>query len=716
MFRICDLLRLNIKVLVVLDGKQRHAEKRPGKFGPEGPPPESPRMPVAFRELLCRLGVPSHQAPADAEAECASLEMLGIVDAVWSGDSDSFLFGSKTVISPHPSRPLSAPADESQLFARVYRMETLATELGWTRRGVLLYALLRGCDYARGLSISAELAARLARDFARLGDELFCATDRTLGAWRDSFDYALTLAVAEEARVTGQNVLHPVIPSEFPAYESFLRCRWPIVTTEDATLKGVAELMNAPHASFRDSLKRVHLFLSDTVCPSLDLKLPWWPIQLLLPIEVNNYLLRRMTGRNSGADDTYGITVKRKSSKRRGETSVIVKPAAVFWDLEAVLTSGMNGKKRAPELISSVRACIPNKEMTFRLLDGVVSGGLSASQSVGQNDGQPQPDTTDDETRALRTSVIVPQTTLGKRKRGTTDETPTRSSKKNKKARLATVKTQRPTKPQAPRPAMAQAPLRLGLTAANDPETWLGPPKTEIRAILEQAKSYSEFKHQLELLEMRWNGPPRQDIARVMSDARSFDEFKKALQDLEQSFKPDGRQGQQRDPSIVISGTGAAGASSDAGRAAAPGRRLAPGTFPAPDYTAPSGGPARPHSHPCEFWRPSTRGGRAPERSGLAGGTSARAASTQPRRHETLGPQLPSNGSAPGNRTSPAVASAAARHHHRDAVARHMGEGYDADREDNEDSTMRIKVEDARSGGPRFDWRAMPAHIDLTSD
>jgi DNA excision repair protein ERCC-5 len=48
-------------------------------------------------EMLQVLGLPYIVAPMEAEAQCAVLEALGVVDGVVTEDSDAFLFGAQTV-------------------------------------------------------------------------------------------------------------------------------------------------------------------------------------------------------------------------------------------------------------------------------------------------------------------------------------------------------------------------------------------------------------------------------------------------------------------------------------------------------------------------------------------------------------------------------------------------------------------------------------------
>lgn len=92
-YRICRLLTLNVQLMFVFDGPGR-----PWKRGGRGGGKIDFEKRKILKNLLRSFGIPYHEAPGEAEAECARLQQLGVVDAVFSQDSDTLMFGCNFLI------------------------------------------------------------------------------------------------------------------------------------------------------------------------------------------------------------------------------------------------------------------------------------------------------------------------------------------------------------------------------------------------------------------------------------------------------------------------------------------------------------------------------------------------------------------------------------------------------------------------------------------
>ena len=178
--RLCSLLRLNIQPLFVFDGP-----KRPWKRGGVAGRVDCDRIKTLIKtlDLLC---IPHHRAPAEAEAECAKLQQEGIVDAVWSDDGDSLMFGADMLL--RDLREDKGPKKKSDTHVRVYRSCKIFEEHGLHKRGLVLFATLSGGDYnVIGLrGCGPKLALKAARQETGLADSLcndFC-TQELLPVWR----------------------------------------------------------------------------------------------------------------------------------------------------------------------------------------------------------------------------------------------------------------------------------------------------------------------------------------------------------------------------------------------------------------------------------------------------------------------------------------------------------------------------------------------------
>lgn len=94
------------------------------------------------QELMRLFGVPWIVAPAEAEAQCAALEQLGLCDGVITDDSDTFLFGG--------SRVLRHFFTNSKLITQ-YLLEDMHKFFGLDRSKLICLGMLCGTDYTLGI-------------------------------------------------------------------------------------------------------------------------------------------------------------------------------------------------------------------------------------------------------------------------------------------------------------------------------------------------------------------------------------------------------------------------------------------------------------------------------------------------------------------------------------------------------------------------------------
>ncbi|KAH8819184.1 DNA excision repair protein-like protein [Xylogone sp. PMI_703] len=92
--------------------------------------------------LLRYFGLPYITAPMEAEAQCAELVHLGLVDGVVTDDSDIFLFGGTKVYKN---------MFNSNKFVECYLASDLEKELSLSREQLIALAQLLGSDYTEGL-------------------------------------------------------------------------------------------------------------------------------------------------------------------------------------------------------------------------------------------------------------------------------------------------------------------------------------------------------------------------------------------------------------------------------------------------------------------------------------------------------------------------------------------------------------------------------------
>ncbi|KAF8126912.1 PIN domain-like protein [Boletus edulis] len=108
--------------------------------------------------LMLRLfGIPYITAPMEAEAQCAELVSLGLVDGIITDDSDVFLFGGMRVYKNMFNQSKTVEC---------FLLSDLGRELGLERDTLVRLAYLLGSDYVEGLpGVGPVVAMELMKEF-----------------------------------------------------------------------------------------------------------------------------------------------------------------------------------------------------------------------------------------------------------------------------------------------------------------------------------------------------------------------------------------------------------------------------------------------------------------------------------------------------------------------------------------------------------------------
>ncbi|BFZ63168.1 DNA repair protein rad2 [Saitoella coloradoensis] len=113
------------------------------------------------QELLRHFGLPYVTAPMEAEAQCAALVEMGLVDGVVTDDSDVLLFGGTRIYKNMFNQAK---------YVECYLMDDLKREYNLDREKLIKLAHLLGSDYTEGLpSVGPVTALELLADFEKDG-------------------------------------------------------------------------------------------------------------------------------------------------------------------------------------------------------------------------------------------------------------------------------------------------------------------------------------------------------------------------------------------------------------------------------------------------------------------------------------------------------------------------------------------------------------------
>ncbi|KAJ5692911.1 hypothetical protein N7462_002334 [Penicillium macrosclerotiorum] len=240
-YRLLKLLALPIHPLFVYDGHH----KPPFKRGKAISSRSYGNAPIIRRskDLIERFRFPWHEAPGEAEAECARLQQAGVVDAVMSNDVDALMFGSTMTIMNFSKESGSGTSAATHVTCYHMGRSKHLSNVPLDRAGMILFAMLSGGDYLpSGVpKCGSKLAAEIAK--AQFGDDLLKELgkeepdlDARLTEWRERLQYEL-----DENESGWFSTKHKAvrIPETFPDRTILEYYAEPKVSTEDelATLR-----------------------------------------------------------------------------------------------------------------------------------------------------------------------------------------------------------------------------------------------------------------------------------------------------------------------------------------------------------------------------------------------------------------------------------------------------------------------------------------------
>lgn len=227
-YRICKSLTRNIQLIFVFDGPGVPAKR--GKNGGRKIEYERSRL---LKQMLRCFGVPYQEAPGEAEAECARLQILGLVDAVWSQDSDCLMFGCSLWL--HDDRVAKEKGNKdrskentkkSDRYVRIVRAKDMKDRLNLDREGLVLFAMLVGGDYhptglpgcGAGIALAAVREGNLAHALCLCRNQRDCA------------DWSIRLAGFLQTKPRARNLR---IPAGFPDFKILQKYYKPKVTSDE---------------------------------------------------------------------------------------------------------------------------------------------------------------------------------------------------------------------------------------------------------------------------------------------------------------------------------------------------------------------------------------------------------------------------------------------------------------------------------------------------
>ncbi|KAI1428467.1 hypothetical protein F5Y12DRAFT_731852 [Xylaria sp. FL1777] len=223
-YRLLRLLGSSIQPIFVFDGPNKPTFKRNKRSG------RGDGVATAMAKRLIKLfGFLVHDAPGEAEAECALLQLNGIVDAVLSEDVDTIMFGCTRTLRNWSSE--GTKGNKTPTHVSMYDSRELSQGAsGLDREGMVLVALMSGGDYLpEGIpGAGVKLACEAARaGFGKMLCQLKRSNTSELASWKEWLTYELRHNESGFFRTRHKAL---TIPDDFPNMEILRYYTHPVVS------------------------------------------------------------------------------------------------------------------------------------------------------------------------------------------------------------------------------------------------------------------------------------------------------------------------------------------------------------------------------------------------------------------------------------------------------------------------------------------------------
>jgi len=195
-------------------------------------------------KLLQLCGIPWVESPSEAEAQCAALEELGLVDGVVTEDSDIFVFGAKKVYKNF--------FNENK-YCEAYYAKDIQRDLGLGKHQLVALAMLLGGDYTdgvKGVGIVNGMEILQAFSVDDSAEGIKNGLQR-LREWLDGFGDPLSSSSQKEVVFHNKHKsarTRWIAPADFPSHGIIKAYLQPVVDNSEATFSwGKPDLTSLQH-------------------------------------------------------------------------------------------------------------------------------------------------------------------------------------------------------------------------------------------------------------------------------------------------------------------------------------------------------------------------------------------------------------------------------------------------------------------------------------